>query len=117
MPFLGFVFDAQGIRAAPDRLEVIENSSIPINKQHLQAFLGVCGYYRRFVVRHANYIDPFRNLLQTGNQWNWTNEHTRAFKDLKDNFTRAVTLNHYVQGVRFRLQTDASDIGISGVLY
>ena len=61
VPFLGFVLDAQGIRAAPERLEAIENSPIPVNKQHLQAFLGVCGYYRRFVVRHANY--PRRKRL------------------------------------------------------
>lgn len=46
-----------------------------------------------------------------------TESHSLAFQELKDNFLQAVTLSHYLPNKRFRLQTDASDIGISGILY
>ena len=62
--FLGFVLSVEGIRPAPARLKVIEEFAEPSNKKQLQAFIGVCTYYRQFSVRHANYIDPFRSLLK-----------------------------------------------------
>ena len=99
--FLGFILDSQGIHADPEHLSKIYNFPCRTNKQQLQAFLGVCGYYRRFSVRHANYIEPFRNLLQNGNLWKWTDEHTRAFDALKKNFTQTVTLSHYLLNRRF----------------
>ena len=115
--FLGFILDSQGIKPDPEHLEKIMNFPHPGCKQQLQAFLGVCGFYRRFSIRYANFIDPFRNLLQTGNSWRWTNDNTRAFEALKQNFTKTVTLSHYLLYARFCVQTDASDVGISGVLY
>ena len=64
--FLGFILDSRGISADPGHVEKILNFPCPRNRQELQGFLGVCGYYRRFSVKHENYIEPFRNLLQTG---------------------------------------------------
>lgn len=115
--FLGFKLSADGIRADPDRLSVIADFPCPNDKRQLQAFLGVCGYYRRFSVKHSKFIGPFRDLLSGGGKWCWTEEHSRASQNLKDNFMRAVTLSHYLPNKKFKLQTDASDIGISGILY
>lgn len=115
--FLGFVLSVEGIRPAPDRLEVIKNFAEPSNKKQLQSFIGICTYYRQFSVRHANYIEPFRPLLKEKNPWNWTEQHSRAFSELKQNFARAVLLSHVMPGRPFRLQTDASDRGLCGVLY
>ena len=61
--FLGFILDTRGISADPENLAKIQNFPLPTDRQQLQAFLGVCVYYRRFSIRHANYVDPFRNLL------------------------------------------------------
>ena len=68
-------------------------------------------------VQHANLIEPFRVLLRENATWKWTSRDSVAFTQLKNNFVNAVTLRHYLAGVNFRLQTDASDVGISGVLY
>ena len=115
--FVGFILDTQGIRADPEHRRKIEEFSCPLHRQQLQAFLGICDFHRRFSIRHANYVDPFRDLLQVGNPWRWTEQHTQTFRELKLNFKRAVTLSHYLINVRFCLQTDASDVGISGILY
>ena len=75
----------------------------------------MCEYYRRFSVRNANFIDTFRDLLTNNAIFKWTDSHTKAFQSLKQNFVNSVTLSHYLSGVRFRV--DASDVGISGLLY
>ena len=115
--FVGFILDARGISADPEHLKKIEEFPCPNNRPQLQGFLGVCGYHRRFSIRHANYVDPFRDLLQVGNPWRWTNRHSQAFLELQFNYRNAVTLSHYLVNVRFRLQTDASDVRVSGILY
>lgn len=114
--FLGVIIDKTGVRVDPDKLGVIQEFSRPMNKKQLQGFLGVCGFSRRFVHKHSDYVSAFRDLLSSKNQWNWTSQHDIAFASMKQNFLKAVTLHHVVPGRKFRLQTDASDVGISGIL-
>ena len=57
------------------------------------------------------------NLFQAGKAWAWNEEHTMAFQALKRNFTQSVTLHHYMLDKKFFVQTNASDLGISGILY
>ena len=92
VPFLGFILSSTGVRADPEKLRVIEEFPAPRNKKQLQAFLGVCGYYRRFSIRHANFVEPFRELLSGDTPWIWDDRHDRAFQALKDNFLRSVVL-------------------------
>lgn len=87
-----------------------------MNKKQLQGFLGVCGFSRRFVHKHSDYVSAFRDLLSSKQRWNWTSDHETAFENIKKNFINAVTLHHVLPGYKFRLQTDASDVGISGIL-
>lgn len=115
--FLGFKLSPDGIRADPEKLAIISEFPCPKDKRQLQEFLGVCGYYRRFSVKHAEFIGPFRELLSSKSKWTWNESYSKAFQDLKNNFLRAVTLSHYLPHKKFRLQTDASDMGVSGVLY
>ena len=89
----------------------------PKNLRHLQQVLGICNFYRRFVIKHNNYITPFRDLLRTNADWLWTEKHKYAYRALKENFARAVCLSHIIPGVQFKVQTDASIDGIAGVLY
>lgn len=114
---LGFLVNRRGVSPDPERLEAIREFPRPCDRRQLQGFLGVCGYYRRFVMKHSDYIVPFRELLQADSPWRWTENHTIAFQKLKENFLRAVTICHYIPDGRFFLQCDASDSGISGVLF
>ena len=115
--FLGFILDSRGISADPQHIEKIVDYPCPRCRQELQGFLGVCGYYQRFSIKHSNYVEPFRQLLQAGKSWTWTEVHTRAFQALKTNFTHTVILYHYMIDQTFYIQTDGSDLGISGILY
>ena len=103
--FLGFVLSTKGIRPEPDKLEVIRRFAEPKNLKQLQQIIGVCTYYRQFSVRKGK------------NPWVWTVEHSKAFENLKSGFANNITLCHVILDAPFKLQTDASDRGISGVLY
>lgn len=107
----------EGIKPIQDKLEVIRNFSVPKNRKELQSFIGVCTYYRQFTKKHADLLEPFRDILGEKKIWVWSDKHNRAFMDMKNAFVHCVKLYHYIPGATYKLQTDASDMGISGVLY
>lgn len=106
-----------GIRPLQDKLDVIRDFASPKNRTELQKFLGVCTYYRQFTVSHSHLLEPFRELLRNKNPWKWNEKHNHAFQRMKQAFVNCVRLSHHIPGMKYRLQTDASDVGISGVLY
>lgn len=115
--FLGFKLLLNGVQPDSDKLEIIRNFAEPINRTQLQSFLGRCNYYRQFVTRYSNYLDPFRDILKECTPWNWTQNHKSAFQELKNNLADSIMLTHYIPNVPFKLQTDASNRGISGFFY
>lgn len=117
IPFLGFFISSQGVTPDPTQLEVILNFSEPKNKRQLQQFLGVCNYYRQFNVNQSESVSSLRELLQKNKNWNWTNVHSKAFDRLKSDFRNCITLRHVLPDQPFKVQTDASDLGISGIWY
>lgn len=106
-----------GIQPLQDKLEIIKSFEMPKNRVQLQQFIGLCTYYRQFTVRHAELLDPFRELLKAKNPWVWTSDHNHAFEVIKNAFVNSIQLKHYIPDKKYRLQTDASDLGVSGVLY
>lgn len=106
-----------GIRPLKDKLKVISDFQQPKNIKELRQFIGICTYYRQFTIKHATLLDPFREILRDKNPWEWTQNHSVAFQTMKDAFVDSIQLHHYIPGVPYKLQTDASDAGISGVLY
>lgn len=117
VPFLDFILTREGVSTEPDKLPAIRDFPEPHNQKQLQEFLGVCGYYRRFNARHADSIASFRDLLSKGSTWKWTPKYAAAFEHVKQCFLETVTLHHHMANKRFRLQCDASDVGIAGILY
>ena len=115
--FLGFIISAEGVTPNPEKLEIIRNFEEPKNKKQLQQILGVCNFYRRFYIRYHYVIEPFRQLLNDDSSWKWDQNHSQAFIKLKENFTEVVCLKHILPDKIFRIQTDASDTRVAGVLY
>lgn len=115
--FLGFIISREGVIPDPSKVEKITKFEPPKTKRQLQQFLGMCNYYRQFCVKYANYVEPFRGLLQKNVVWNWTDCHAKAFQELKGSFVNCVALSHFIPGAMYQLQTDGSDNGISGVLF
>lgn len=88
----------------------------PKNKKQWQQFLGVCNCYRNFTTVYANTIDPFRKLLRDNSRWEWNNYYANSFRALKNKFLETVTIKKYLPNKKFKVQTDASNMGICGLL-
>lgn len=115
--FLGMIITPQGIVPDVKRVKAIREIPDPRSLQELQRFIGLCNYYRRFFVNHSIFIEPLRELLQTNKPFLWNEKHQRAFREMKDNLARYVMLNHFDPEAIFFVQTDASKVGISAILY
>ena len=62
--YLGYVFDKNGIRPNPDKITPIVNAPCPVNVKQVQAFIGLCNYYSRFIPNFASTMAPLYRLLQ-----------------------------------------------------
>ena len=98
-------------------MEKIKKFEIPKNKTNLQQLMEICNFYRRFHIRYNELIEPFRDLLKENAKWEWSNKHTKALDTLKEAFIGRVCLKHILPNKTFKIQTDASDQGIGGVIY
>lgn len=114
--FLGHTVSEEGVRPERSRLEKICNTPTPENLKQLKSFLGVCNYFRRFVLRYSFLTEPFRELLKGNTRWKWTNVHDVAYQRLKAGFCEAVTLQYPSLQRGYILMTDASMEGVAGIL-
>ena len=115
--FLGFIIDTVGVSADPSRVSTIREWPTPASVKDLQVFLGFANFYRRFVVKYALITLPLTDLLKgDGSHFIWGASAQHAFDLLKERFTSAPILRHFDPEKQLRLEADASDFGISGIL-
>ena len=68
--FLGHIVTDQGIKPNPDKIEAIRHWAVPRNQKELKAFLGILGYYRKFVRDFSNITKPLTAQLHKGEKLN-----------------------------------------------
>ncbi|KAL6332953.1 hypothetical protein AAG906_019964 [Vitis piasezkii] len=101
--YLGHIVTPQGVKPRPT------------NVSDLRGFLGLTGYYRKFVLNYGVIARPLTNLLKKG-QFRWTEEAEDAFKALKQAMTSTPTLAMPNFNEPFVIESDASGTGIGAVL-
>ena len=114
--FLGHFFDKDGLSVDRSKVELISKFPRPICRRDIKSFLGVAGYYRRFVKGFSNISAPLRKLLAKDVPFEWTDDCEKAFETLKERLITAPTLRLPDSNRRYFLLTDASYTGISYVL-
>jgi transposase InsO family protein len=114
--FLGFIVGTDGIRVDPQKIEAVTSWQTPATVKGVQAFLGFCNFYRRFVERYGNIARPLQKLTMKDRAFQWTDDCQEAFDHLKKALTTTPLLVHYQIERETRLETDASDGVIAGVL-
>jgi hypothetical protein len=115
---LGHIVGDEQLKPDSEKVTVIKQAPRPITKKQLRSFLGLVGFYRKFVPNFAYIALPLTDLTKKGSPTKiaWDQCHELAFQTLKSALTHCPILKlPDIQDV-FILQTDASDRGLGAVL-
>nr|CCA27674.1 polyprotein putative [Albugo laibachii Nc14] len=114
--FLGHMVSEDVLRVDPKRTDTIATFQAPTCRKDLLSFVGLAGYYRRFICNFAQISRPLRDLIKQDTQWNWGEDQQKAFNALKIAFQQSPTLKLPYFTHPFIVTTDASGFCMSGVL-
>ena len=118
---LGHNIVGQTVRLQEDKIQAIRDAPRPSTKRQIKSFLGLAGFYRRFIPNFSSIASPLTDLTKKNRPnsiKDWQDHHERAFQTLKNRLTSSPILRLPVsqEGKPFVLRTDASDIGLGAVL-
>ncbi|GJT72542.1 putative reverse transcriptase domain-containing protein [Tanacetum coccineum] len=82
--FLGHVVNSEGIHVDPSKIEAVKNWKPPKTPTEIRSFLGLAGYYRRFIINFLKIAKPLTLLTQKNKKFEWGDEQEIAFQTLKD---------------------------------
>ena len=114
--FFGVVFKSSGISPDPLKVEAIRSMENPTNVTELRSFLGMTSYCSRFIHDYASITEPLRRLTRKDTPWNWEEQQQDAFEKLKDVLSGDTVITYFDPNKSTELLTDASPVGISGIL-
>jgi hypothetical protein len=115
-PFLGHVISAEGIVFDTSKVQEILDWKSPKSVMQIRSFLGLAGYYCRFIPNFSKITKPMTQLLEKEAKFKWSPQCKEAFLTLKKLLTTAPILAQPDIEKSFDVYCDASGTGIRGVL-
>lgn len=116
LTFLGHVISEEGIKTEDSKVEAVRNFPTPKNVKDVERFLGLAGWYHRFIPYFSERAAPLHALKKKRIPWNWSEECQHSLEDLKDAVQKVPVLMPPDSSRPFKVQTDASDIGLGAVI-
>ncbi|KAI2648040.1 Retrovirus-related Pol polyprotein from transposon 17.6 [Labeo rohita] len=116
LTFLEHVISEEGIKTEDSKVGAVRNFPTPKNVKEVEQFLGLAGWYHRFIPHFSERAAPLHALKKKGVSWNWSEECQHSLEDLKDALQKAPVLMPPDASKPFKVQTDVSDIGLGAVL-
>jgi hypothetical protein len=116
VPFLGHVVSPEGITVDPDKVREVLDWKSPTSVSEVRSFLGLGGYYRRFILNFLKNAKPITELLKKGNKYVWSDACDEAFGNLRKLLTTSPMLAQPDIAKPFEVYCDASGTGLEGVL-
>lgn len=114
--YLGHIIGKDGVRPDPKKIEAVRNFPLPKNPKTIKQFLGLAGYYRRFIPGFSKVAKPLTELLKKEATFRWGYEQDQAFRVLRDALCTEPLLQYPDFTEPFVVTTDASQIAIGGIL-
>ena len=107
--YLGHILSATGIQPLPSKTHTIQNMNPPTTPKQVRAFLGLVGYYRKFIRGFAKIAKPLTLLTRQQVKFDWMPEHQEAFIHLKEAIVQASILHYPNPNKTYIIYTDASN--------
>ena len=107
--YLGHILSATAIRPLPAKTHVIQHMQPPTTPKQVRAFLGLVGYYRKFIKGFTKIAEPLTLLTRQQVKFEWTLEHHTAFLHLKEAIVQAPILHYPNTDKKYIVYTNASD--------
>ncbi len=114
--FLGLLVSTEGLRMDPKKVQAVLDWAKPTALKQVQAFVGFCNFYRRFIKDFSKIVRPMTQLTQKDVPFEWTEACQKAFDTLKKQVTEAPVLKHFDREREAILEADSSDYVNGGVL-
>lgn len=114
--FLGVSVSKNGFKPDKRKVEAVEKMTPPKTVRQCREFLGLCGFFRKFIKDFSQLAAPLHGLTKKDSKFQWTTECQTSFDTLKNKLINAPLLHHFDPTKNIMLVTDASDIGVGAVL-
>ena len=119
--YLGYNIVGQSIRPQGDKLQAIRDAVRPTTKKQVKSFIGIAGFYCKFIPNFSTIASPLTDLTKTDKPNNINDQqdhHENAFQTLKNRLTHSPILRLHIfqNGVPFIPRTDVSETGLGAVL-
>ncbi|XP_062103509.1 uncharacterized mitochondrial protein AtMg00860-like [Humulus lupulus] len=114
--FLCHIVTKDGVAVNPVKVEAVKDWPKPKNATDVRSFLGLAGYYRRFVEGFSKLTMPLTNLTRKQQKFVWSDKCKQSFQELKKRLTTAPVLCVPKSNEKFVVYCDASKMGLACVL-
>ena len=115
IPVLGHVVNSEGLQPNPDLVKAIVDAPQPTSNDQIRSFLGLVGYYAKFVPHFTDTVQPMRDV-QAASSFKWSHEADTAFKEVKHAITQSPVLGLFDPSHPTIVTTDASGYGVGAVM-
>jgi len=114
--YLGYVLSPSSLTMSDTKVKTIQEWPEPKKIKDIQSFLGFTNFYRHFIFNYSDIIIPLTHLTRKDTPWNFDDKCRMAFNILKQAFTSAPILMHWVLDVQLVIETNASDYTLAAIL-
>ncbi|XP_078152180.1 uncharacterized protein LOC144547409 [Carex rostrata] len=114
--FLGHVISGEGLAVDSEKIRAVTDWKRPETVTEIRSFLGLAGYYRRFVLGFSQLAAPLTKLLHKGVKFEWGATQDQSFEELKSRLVTAPVLAMPITDEEYTVYTDASGSGLGCVL-
>ncbi|CAK9796275.1 Retrovirus-related Pol polyprotein from transposon 17.6 [Anthophora plagiata] len=114
--YLGHVISDEGVKPCPTKISAVRNFPRPKNAKSVREFLGLAGYYRRFIDKFSHIAKPLTALLRKDTKFEWSAAQERAFETLRNVLCTEPVLRYPDFSETFHITTDPSGYAVGDIL-
>ena len=114
--YLGYILSLSSVTMASDKVQVIQDWAEPRKIKDIQSFLGFANFYWRFIPKYSEITVPLTHLTHKGSAWDFSEKCCSAFTSLKQAFTTAPILAHWIPGMPLIVEMDTLDYALTAIL-